>query len=239
MPVVFVHGVPDTQRVWDGIISRLTRKDVVTLSLPGFGCPVPAGFSATKEAYVDWLLGRLGAVQGPIDLVGHDWGGLLVVRAVSIRPDAVRSWTAGGAPLDREYVWHQAAKAWQTPGMGEKAMAGLTPEVLAAALVAAGVPAEDAAKTAHVDPTMKDCILKLYRSAVHAGEEWEDDLKRVSAPGLVLWGEKDPYASVKFGARLAQRTRARFVSFPGCSHWWQLERPAEAVAELERHWKKI
>jgi pimeloyl-ACP methyl ester carboxylesterase len=237
MPAVFVHGVPDTQRVWDAVTSRLHRKDVVTLSLPGFGCPVPTGFSATKEAYVDWLLGRLAAVQGPIDLVGHDWGGLLVVRAVSVRPDAVRSWAAGGAPLDREYVWHQAAKAWQTPGMGEKFMEGMTADGLAAALVAAGVPAADAAQTAaHVDPTMKDCILKLYRSAIRVGDEWEEDLKRVSAPGLVLWGEKDPYAAVEFGARLAQKTRARLVSFPGCSHWWQLERPGEVAAELERHW---
>jgi len=240
MPAVFVHGVPDTQRVWDAVISRLGRKDVVTLSLPGFGCPLSAGFSATKEAYVDWLLGRLVALPRPIDVVGHDWGALLVVRAVSLIPDAVRTWAAGGAPLDREYVWHQAAKAWQTDGMGEKVMASLTREVLAAALVAAGVPAEDAATTAaHVDPTMKDCILKLYRSAVHAGEEWEDDLSRIFAPGLVLWGEKDPYASVEFGARLARRTRARFVSFAGCSHWWQLERPGEVAAELERFWGTI
>jgi len=234
---VFVHGVPDTPRVWDGLISRLSRNDVVTLSLPGFGCPLPAGFSATKEAYMEWLLGRLAALPRPIDLVGHDWGALLVVRAVSLVPDAARSWAAGGAPLDREYVWHQAAKAWQTPGMGEKVMAGLTPEALGAALVAAGVPAEDAARAAaQVDATMKQCILKLYRSAVDAGEEWEDDLTRISAPGLVLWGEKDPYASVEFGARLAHRTRARFASFPECLHWWQLERPAEVAAELERHW---
>ncbi len=240
MPAVFVHGVPDTQRVWEAVISRLKRKDVVTQSLPGFGCSVPAGFSATKEAYVDWLLGQLAALQGPIDLVGHDWGGLLVVRAVSVRPDAVRSWAAGGAPLDREYVWHQAARAWQKPGMGEKVMAGMTAEGLAAALVAAGVPVADAAETAaHVDPAMKDCILTLYRSAVRAGDEWEDDLKRVSAPGLALWGEKDPYAAVEFGARLAEKTRARFVSFPGCSHWWQLERPGEVVGELERFWREI
>jgi pimeloyl-ACP methyl ester carboxylesterase len=240
MPAVLVHGVPDTQQVWKPVISRLGRKDVVTLSLPGFGCPLPAGFNATKEAYVDWLLGQLAAVQGPIDLVGHDWGGLLVVRAVSVRPGAVRSWAAGGAPLDREYVWHQAAKAWQTPGMGEKVMVAMTAEGLAAALVAAGVPAADAAVTAaHVDPTMKDCILKLYRSAVRAGDDWEDDLGRVSAPGLVLWGEKDPYAGVEFGSRLAEKTRAPFVSFPACSHWWQLERPAEVAAELERFWGSI
>ena len=237
MPAVFVHGVPDTQRVWDAVISRLGRKDVVTLSLPGFCCPLPDGFAATKEAYVDWLLGQLEAIEGPIDLVGHDWGGLLVVRAVSLRPHAVRSWAAGGAPLDREYVWHEAARAWQTPEMGEKVMAGLTPETLQAALVAAGVPAADAAKTAaHVDPTMKQCILSLYRSAVNAAAEWQDDLRPASAPGLVLWGEKDPYAGMEFGARLAQRTGARFVSFAGCSHWWQLERPAEVAAELERHW---
>lgn len=83
---------------------------------------------------------------------------------------------------------------------------------------------------------MKRCILTLYRSAVNVGSEWEDDLRRVSAPGLVLWGEKDPFASVEFGARLADKTRARLVSFPGCSHWWQLERPGEVAVELQRLW---
>ena len=237
MPVVFVHGVPDTQRVWDHVVARLARKDVVTLSLPGFGCALPMGFSANKETYVEWLLGELGALAGPIDLVGHDWGALLAVRTVSLKPNAVRTWAAGGAPLDREYVWHKAAQAWQTPGVGEKVMAGLTPEALQVALVAAGVSVADATATAaQVDATMKQCILNLYRSAVNAGAEWEDDLRRVSAPGLVLWGEKDPYASAEFGARLAEKTGAQFVSFPGCSHWWQLERPGEVVAELERQW---
>jgi pimeloyl-ACP methyl ester carboxylesterase len=237
MPVVFVHGVPDTQRVWDAVASRLERKDVVRLSLPGFGCSPAKNFSATKEDYVEWLLGELGALADSIDLVGHDWGALLVVRAVSLKPNAVRSWAAGGAPLDREYVWHQAARAWQTPGTGERVMEGLTPEALQAALVAAGVPAVDAATAAgNLDATMKQCILSLYRSAVHVGAEWEDDLRRISAPGLVLWGEKDPYASREFGARLAEKTHARFASFPGCSHWWQLERPGEVVAELQRHW---
>jgi pimeloyl-ACP methyl ester carboxylesterase len=240
MPAVLVHGVPDTPGVWRHVLARVARRDVVTLALPGFGCPRPTGFAATKEAYVDWLLGQLAALERPIDIVGHDWGALLVVRAVSLRPDIVRSWAAGGAPLDREYVWHQAARAWQTPGMGEKVMAGMTPEGLQAALVTAGVPAADAAAAAgSMDATMKQCILNLDRSAIHAGEEWEDDLRRVSAPGLVLWGEKDPYAPAEFGARLAQRTGARFVSFPGCSHWWQLERPAEVAAELERLWASV
>ena len=237
MPAVFVHGVPDTHRVWTAVVSRLARKDVVTLSLPGFGCPAPDGFDATKEAYVAWLLGELARQPGPVDLVGHDWGALLVVRAVSLRPGAVRSWTVGGAPLDPDYEWHPAARAFQTPGMGERVMEGMTPEALEQALAAAGVPAGDATEAGrHVDPTMKRCILALYRSAVHVGTEWTDDLRRVTAPGLVLWGERDPYAAPRFGARLAERTGARFVSFPDCSHWWQLERPDGAADELRRFW---
>ena len=236
MPVVLVHGVPDTHRVWQPLIAALRRDDVVTLSLPGFGRDVPPGFEATKEAYADWLLGELRAIPGPIDLVGHDWGALLVVRAVCVDPARVRTWAAGGAPLDADYEWHQAAKLWQTPGVGEAVMEQSTPEAMAKALATAGVPADAAAETArHVDPTMKRCILALYRSAVHVGREWEADLARVTAPGLVLWGKADPYAATRFGERLATRTHARFVALD-CSHWWQLERPAEIAAHLEKLW---
>ena len=97
-----------------------------------------------------------------LDVVGHDWGAPLTVRAVSLRPTLVRSWAAGGAPLDREYVWHQAAQTWQTPGKGEQIMAMMTPQAMTAALAAAGVPPADAATaTARVDDTMKRCILSL------------------------------------------------------------------------------
>src|SRR5215470_16094986 len=167
MPAVLVHGVPDTHRVWRALAARLRRADVIILSLPGFGCDVPPGFDCTKDAYVHWLLAELSRIEGPIDLVGHDWGGLLVVRAVSLEPALVRTWTAGAAPLDPEYEWHKAAKLWQTPGVGEQVMEKLTPEVLASGLVAAGVPPADAAVTAqHTDSTMKRSILALYRSAV-------------------------------------------------------------------------
>ena len=42
MPAVLVQGVPDTHRVWAPLIQRLRRDDIVTRSLPGFGCGVPA-----------------------------------------------------------------------------------------------------------------------------------------------------------------------------------------------------
>ena len=239
MPAVLVHGVPDTHRVWRALIGRLRRDDVVTLSLPGFGCAVPAGFDRTKEAYCDWLLGELSRIEGPIDLVGHDWGALLVVRAVSVQPDLVRTWAAGAAPLDAEYEWHKAAKLWQTPGVGEQVMEKLTPAALTSALVAAGVRHAEATLAAeYADATMKRSILALYRSAIRVGSEWAGDLSRIEAPGLVLWGENDPYAAPVYGRRLAARTKARFVAFAGCSHWWELERSAEVAKELEAFWER-
>jgi pimeloyl-ACP methyl ester carboxylesterase len=236
MPVVFVHGVPDTAHVWQALIARLARKDVVTVSLPGFACPLPACFEATKEGYVDWLLRELAALSGPIDLVGHDWGALLVLRSVSLRPDIARTWAAGAAPIDPEYEWHDSAKMWQTPELGEQMMGAMTPDAMAAALAGAGIPEADAAETSRrIDETMKQCILRLYRSAVNVGVEWKDDLSRITAPGLVVWGDRDPFVAPRFGVRLAENTRARLAHYD-CGHWWQVERPAEVASELQRLW---
>ncbi|MFF3255961.1 alpha/beta fold hydrolase [Actinacidiphila glaucinigra] len=75
MTVVFVHGNPESSAIWDPLVSVLGREDVGLLSPPGFGVPLPNGFGATFLDYRDWLESELAAIEGPIDLVGHDWGG--------------------------------------------------------------------------------------------------------------------------------------------------------------------
>ena len=72
MPAVFVHGVPDTSRVWRDVFKSLTRRDVVTLGLPGFDVPLPEGFDSSKEAYVAWIIEQLEQIGSSVDLVGHD-----------------------------------------------------------------------------------------------------------------------------------------------------------------------
>lgn len=87
-PAVFVHGNRETSAVWGPLLGELARADVVCLSPPGFGAPLPAGFGATMDDYRDWLIARLEAFRDPVDLVGHDWGGAHVLNAVAERAGA-------------------------------------------------------------------------------------------------------------------------------------------------------
>jgi pimeloyl-ACP methyl ester carboxylesterase len=239
MPAVFVHGVPDTARVWGQLLGRLERTDVVRLSLPGFGSAPPAGFTPDKDGYANWLISELRQIPGPIDLVGHDWGSLLVTRAVSIVPDLVRTWCGGAAPLDPDYTWHDTARVWQTPGKGEALMQVFGGEALAQGLSTQGVPLDQARETAnHIDETMKACILALYRSAIDVADDWFADLEQVRARGLVLWGERDPYASSRFGERLAQNVKGCFTQVPDAGHWYQIEQPAFVAQRLEVFWRR-
>ena len=218
---------------------HLRRTDVVAPALPGFDVPVPPGFPATKDAYVDWLIGELEKTATPVDLVGHDWGSLLVQRAVSLRPDLIRTWACGDGPVDAKYVWHDVARQWQTPGVGEQLMVAFTPDATVDALAATGVPRAAAEESLrYFDDTMKGCILRLYRSAVNVGREWQAGVEKITRPALILWAKDDPYVAPVFAERLAARVRGELVLFEGCGHWWTLERPAEAAAALESFWAK-
>jgi pimeloyl-ACP methyl ester carboxylesterase len=236
MPAVLVHGVPDTARLWDGVRSHLTRRDVVTPSLPGFATPRPADFDATKEAYVGWLTAEIEALGEPVDLVGHDWGSILVQRVVSTRPDLIRTWAAGAGTVDREYVWHDLAQMWQTPEVGEQIMEAMTGDALVEALAEQLGRDHAVVTAANVDDTMKECILPLYRSASGGFAEWHDEVDAIDRPGLVLWGADDPYVTPNFGERLAQRTGARLEMFPDSGHWWPVTKAAEVAAALEKLW---
>jgi pimeloyl-ACP methyl ester carboxylesterase len=241
MPAVLVHGVPDTERSWDRLRAGMDRTDVVALSLPGFGCPRPAGFGATKEEYAAWLEVEVAAFGEPVDLVGHDWGSILAQRVASVRPDLIRTLAVGSGPLDRTYMWHDMARAWQTPGVGEQimeGMRGMEPADLAAGLAAGGAP-EDLARieAEHVDATMAECILELYRSAVTVGDEWQDAVEAMPArPAVVFHGGADPYVGTEIAEQIAARLRGELVVYDGCGHWWAWERAAETAATLTRLW---
>jgi pimeloyl-ACP methyl ester carboxylesterase len=241
MPAVLVHGVPDTARMWAPLCRALDRTDVETLRLPGFGDPAPEGWTATKEAYAAWLEARLEAIGEPVDLVGHDWGALLVQRVASTRPELVRTLACGSGPVDETYTWHPMAQAWQTPDVGEQVVEGmlaLPPEDLAAGLAGGGAPPDLAAEQAGtIDAEMARSILALYRSAVTVGAEWQPAVDAMPhRPSVVFHGADDPYVGREIAERLAARLGAQLVVYDGCSHWWPWARAPEVAAVLTALW---
>ena len=100
--------------------------------------PCRAGWGATVEEYRLWLVGELEAIGEPVDLVGHDWGGGHVANVAMTRPDLLRSWCSDILGVfEPDYVWHDLAQIWQTPGAGEEAAAAMVadPATRAAGLV--------------------------------------------------------------------------------------------------------
>jgi pimeloyl-ACP methyl ester carboxylesterase len=79
--VVAVHGFPDNHAVWDGVAAELgDRFRVVTYDVRGAGASdKPAGRAAYRIAQLgDDLAAVIDAVSpdGPVHLLGHDWGSM-------------------------------------------------------------------------------------------------------------------------------------------------------------------
>jgi pimeloyl-ACP methyl ester carboxylesterase len=249
MPAVFVHGNPETAAVWEPLLAELAavRSDVVCLSPPGFGAPLPAGFGATHADYRDWLVAELTAFGEPVDLVGHDVGGGHVLNVVLSRPELVRSWVSDVLGIyDPEYEWHELARRWQTPGDGEADVAarfGGTAEERAAVLVARGMGRQVAARVAAgQDEALGRAVLALYRSAAEAGTPGLGfALERAAArPGLAILATADHVTGTEEQRRrTAARAGARVAVLDGLGHWWMTDDPARGAAALASFWATL
>lgn len=239
MTVVLVHGVPETAAIWSGMRDHLER-DSETLALPGFGCPRPDGFGATMDEYVAWLHGELDRIQGPVDLVGHDWGGIITTRiATSAGAERLHSWASDVVnTVDPEFVWHDLAQIWITPGEGEQFWDGFRadPAGSAGLLAALGVPEDRATDlVAAVDETMVGSILDLYRSSAEIGRDWAASGPS-PVPGLAMVGGADTLADPSRVEAMADRLGAAFTTLEGQGHFWPLQGPAVGAAALEAFW---
>jgi pimeloyl-ACP methyl ester carboxylesterase len=251
MTIVFVHGVPETTAIWASLFAELRtlgHHDTVTLSPPGFGAPLPANFNPTSDSYAHWLVGELEKFDAPVDLVGHDWGGGHVMRAVIARPELVNRWCTDIAGcFDPTYVWHDMAQLWQTEGDGEAIIAGMAATPIEAnieSFVGLGMTPEAARSCAEAaaTPEMGRAILALYRSAAQPKmTEFGNQMQPSMSVGrsLVLIASEDTYTGGEvLATRTAQRWGSEVEVLEGLGHWWMMQDPirsAEALSKFFNH----
>jgi pimeloyl-ACP methyl ester carboxylesterase len=247
-PLVLVHGNPESAAVWGPLVAALDRPEAVTLSPPGFGVAAPDSFEATVEGYHRWLVASLEQFAGPVDLVGHDWGGAHVALVAMRRPDLVRSWASDALGLFApDYVWHARAQVWQQEGAGEESVRAIyagSPAERAAVVAGLGMTGPVAERVAAgMDAGMGRAVLSLLRSAAQpamarAGERLPDARRR---PGLALVAMEDAGAASGTIAqhRAAADAAGAEVAELAVEHWWPVQDPQPVAAALAGFWARL
>ncbi len=245
-PLLLLHGIPDTAEAWAPLIARLApRRRCLAPDLPGFGPDTPAPPPVTLAGLAG-ALDRLTAAlaldeavrDGPIDVVGHDVGGLYALAWAAERPGRVGRLALLNTGCFADRRWHWGARILRTPGLGALAVRLPSRRGVARELARAsngGLSAAAIAGTAErFGPAARREARRLYRAQrPDTLAAWERRLPEVARRRrlVVLWGEADPYLppamADRFGAALV-------VRFPTLGHWPHREAPETVAAALLR-----
>jgi pimeloyl-ACP methyl ester carboxylesterase len=247
MPVVFVHGFPETMEVWEPL-GKVVDRDVVALALPGFGTVRPEAFTGTKDAYAEWLAEALNGFAEPVDVVGHDVGALLTMRVATAFDVPLRSWAVDVADIFHpRFAWPDRVRALQKPGVGEEMLRAAReaapddPQSIVSRLVGAGAPHDLARAMASAnDEVMSQSILDFYRSAIPSvgADWWRDVTGPTRSRGLVLL-LPDPSKVEGMALEVAERLGAQTASLGDLNHCWMAEAPEVAAQALEHFWSSL
>lgn len=250
-PVVLLHGFPEFWYSW--------RKQLPALAAAGFRAVAPdqRGYNLSEKprgvaSYaVERLVGDVAALAdhlgGPVDLVGHDWGGNVAWWTAMLRPDVVRRLAIVNAPhpriMARELATNpdQRKRSWyafafQLPVLPELVFRAGDFALLERVLTRE--PRRPGAFTAEDVERYRAALRR--RGALPAAIHWYRALARhrpsgaapVRAPTLVVWGMRDRYLGPGNLVGLEEHVPdLRVERLPDASHWVPADAP-ERLSEL-------
>lgn len=188
----------------------LEGTDGLAVHLPGFGHtpapPEPWG-SADYAAHLSRAIDDSRVERGPYVVVGHSFGGRVAVRLAAQRPDLVSALVLTGVPLVRAMP---PPRPRLTLRVAKKLNAArLLPESVVDRLRRSGGSADYNA----AQGVMRGVLVRVV------GEDYREDLARITTPVHMVWGELDDAASPA-GARMAADLLAdvRLDVVPGAGH---------------------
>ena len=247
--VVLLHGFPEFWYGWRQQIAPLVKAGlrVVAPDLRGYDLSSkPEGFreyTADKlAADVRGLIRALGAESAMV--VGHDWGGSVAWTLAMNHPEVVDRLVVLNAAHPRKLNEglrnpRQLLRSWyffffQFPGLPEHHARAGGWRFLTRFLRDARPPYTTEELDRYVEawskPGAATAMIDYYRAAVRLGS---GEIRPISAPTLVIWGQRDRY----LGPKLAEPhdedvpNLERVERLPNASHWVHHDE-AERVNEL-------
>ena len=249
---VYVHGLGGASTNWTDLAAQLRgHVEGFALDLPGFGRsgPSPTGeytiaaHGRTLTAYLEHVVARRG---GPVHLFGNSMGGAISIRVAARRPDLIRTLTLISPAVPDLRVKRDddpRTPLMLVPGItriAEKRLAAVPPRVRAKGIIdlvfgdpsrvpehrieeaAAEIASRgaDSMASAAFSASMKGLVATWFTA-----RPWRD-LAAITAPSLVLWGDRDRLVSPALAPRVAATlTRARLLVLPGVGHVAMMEDP--------------
>ena len=236
-PVILLHGFGASLHSWEPWVRALSRDHrVISLDLPGSGLSPPDPEGDYSDARVVRLLLALLEQKGiaRASVIGHSIGGRIAWRLAAQHPERVEKLVLI-APDGFASPGFDYGVAPKVPAMMSLMRHILPKPLLRANLVQSyGDPA--ALTRANLD-RYHDLMLApgnrralLDRMAQTVLTDPQPALERITAPVLLLWGEKD--ALIPFDNAqdyLRHLPEARLVSFPELGHVPQEEAPEKTL----------
>jgi pimeloyl-ACP methyl ester carboxylesterase len=238
--LILIHGLGGSLQTWDDWVPALAEHyRVIRLDLPGSGLSPPDTSGdytdARSLALLQALLDHLGLARAT--LVGHSIGGRIAWTFAAAFPERV----------DRLVLIAPAGFASPFLGYDETpklpALLPLLRQVLPRPLLQSGLT------PAYADPAqLSDARVTRYHELLRApgGREAllqrmaqtrlvrpEPLLARITAPTLLLWGERDGFIPIANAADFQRALpRATLVALPDVGHVPQEEHPERGLAAL-------
>jgi epoxide hydrolase 4 len=255
--VILLHGFPEFWYGWRHQIPALAAAGfrVIAPDMRGYNLssrpPEVSSYRGRRLAGdIRDLLRDRGASRAY--LAGHDWGAAVAWVTAMAYPEEVERLAILNAPHPRRMMaalqrpGKQIARSWymfffQLPWLPEHAVRagdwwafrhGFERDARPGVFTPADI---DRYRGAWSQPGGAAAAINYYRAALRRSPSRQSgELRPVTAPTLVIWGERDRY----LGAELAEPDRAdvpgleRVVRLPDASHWVQHDEPERVSALL-------
>jgi pimeloyl-ACP methyl ester carboxylesterase len=256
-PIVLLHGTSTSSLLFLPLLERLEGLRAIAVDRPGFGLSDPAGvprerFRKGAVEFLDEVLDEL-EVETAV-LAGASMGGTWALWYALARPDRLRGLVLlGAAPLLPSTRVPPPLRVMATPVVGEllERLTKPSPKMVVRMMASMGekdtiinYPDQiEALVAAGNDPVMSQVNLAELRTAIspigfrRSLRVGPDELRQLTVPTLLIWGDHDPVGAVKAAEATAKLIpNAHLEVLPAGHGPWlgNPDRTAELVSKFVR-----